>query len=818
MRLASVLRVLWSHWTYRPLQFFALLIGLSLATGLWTGVQAINTEARSSYAEASSTIISNALDYLERKDGTPIKPETYVALQKSGWRTSPLLEGQVQFGDGRSVRVVGIDPITMPREMAALTQPVQGEADQDGSGGLVGFLVPPFKVFVSPGLADLKLNVANLGDVVVSENLPDGTLLTDISLAAQILNKPGEISRLVLAADQKRTRVNLSEVAPQLQRIANTSGADMARLTDSFHLNLTAFGLLAFAVGLFIVQGTINLAFEQRRAMCRTLRVTGTSMTVLTIALLLELLLIALVAGTIGVLLGYFIAALLLPDVAATLRGLYGARVSGELDFHVGWWLSGLAIAVAGTFLAAFWSLTKLIRMPILAASRPRAWARMSARSTLARLAASGICFALALVLYGWGSGLVVAFTIVGAVLIGAALLLPDAMALIISLFEKLAVRPVSQWFWADTRQQLPGLSLALMALMLALAANIGVSTMVGSFRLTFEGWLDQRLASELYVRAADEQQAQQLRTWLAAHPDVDAVLPIWSVETRIDGEPGQVFGVADHRTYRDQWPMLDRSATAWSDVAAGKAILINEQLARRKGLRVGDPVTIDEASRQYKLPVGGIYSDYGNPHAQAMIHVDLLTQLYPEVPRRRHAIRVDPSKAADLSRQISAEFGLGGRSLVDQALIKQRSVEVFERTFTVTQALNVLTLSVAGFAIFTSLLTQSAMRLPQLAPVWALGLTRRELAGLELLRGILLAGLTMIMALPLGLMLAWLLLAVVNVEAFGWRLPMFVFARDWLMLGVYGLIATALAAAIPARRFSKTEPAELVKVFAHER
>ena len=156
--------------------------------------------------------------------------------------------------------------------------------------------------------------------------------------------------------------------------------------------------------------------------------------------------------------------------------------------------------------------------------------------------------------------------------------------------------------------------------------------------------------------------------------------------------------------------------------------------------------------------------------------------------------------------------------SIDDQALIKQRSVEVFERTFTVTQALNVLTLSVAGFAIFTSLLTQSAMRLPQLAPVWALGLTRKRLAGLELMRGILLAGITMILALPLGLVLAWLLLAVVNVEAFGWRLPMYLFARDWLVLGFYGLVATALAATIPARRFSKTAPADLVKVFAHER
>ena len=47
--------------------------------------------------------------------------------------------------------------------------------------------------------------------------------------------------------------------------------SDIAKLTDSFHLNLTAFGLLSFAVGLFIVHGAIGLAFEQRRAMLRSL-------------------------------------------------------------------------------------------------------------------------------------------------------------------------------------------------------------------------------------------------------------------------------------------------------------------------------------------------------------------------------------------------------------------------------------------------------------------------------------------------------------------------------------------------------------------
>ena len=60
---------------------------------------------------------------------------------------------------------------------------------------------------------------------------------------------------------------------------------------------------------------------------------------------------------------------------------------------------------------------------------------------------------------------------------------------------------------------------------------------------------------------------------------------------------------------------------------------------------------------------------------------------------------------------------------------------------------------------------------MPQLAPVWAMGLTQGRLAGLDLARTVVLAVLTAVAALPLGLALAWVLLAVVNVAAFGWRL-----------------------------------------------
>ena len=116
------------------------------------------------------------------------------------------------------------------------------------------------------------------------------------------------------------------------------------------------------------------------------------------------------------------------------------------------------------------------------------------------------------------------------------------------------------------------------------------------------------------------------------------------------------------------------------------------------------------------------------------------------------------------------------------------------------------------------SLLTLATMRVPQLAPAWAVGVTRQHLGRLEILRAVLLAALTAVVALPLGLLLAWALLAVVNVAAFGWELPMYFFPMDYARLGLLALIAAALAAILPAKRLARTPPADLLKVFANER
>lgn len=793
------LSALLSHWRRKPLQLLTLLIGLALATGLWSGVQAINAQARASYDRAATSLGDGGFARLEPAAGGAVALADYVALRRAGWNVSPLLEGRLETATG-SFRLLGFDPLTAPRGLAP--ERATGATDPGA------FLRPPGQILAAPGTALPDLDAP----VLTHPDIAPGLLLTDIATAQRLLARPGAITRLLIAPDQPLTRPPLADIAPALVRRAPAQGTDIARLTDSFHLNLTAFGLLSFAVGLFIVHGAIGLAFEQRRAMFRTLRALGLPLGRLVALIGLELLIFALVAGGVGMALGYGIAAALLPDVAATLRGLYGAEVAGSLSLRPAWWLAGMGIAVLGTAVAGAGAIWRVIRLPLLAPAQPRAWARAGERRlaglALAALALVGVAGLTAI----FGAGLVGGFVMLGALLVASALLLPVLLHLVLGLAARGARGALAEWFWADTRQQLPGLGLALMALLLALAANIGVSTMVSSFRLTFTGWLDQRLASELYVTAETEADAPALRAFL--EPRADAVLPIWEVEGTIAGLPGEIYGVADHATYRDNWPMLRASPDAWDRVIAGTGVMVNEQLARRENLWPGARV---ELSGGWSPEVVGVYSDYGNPVGQVLISVPDLVRRFPDADTRSFGLRIAPDKVPDLVRALR-ERGLPADNIVEQAGIKAFSLGVFERTFTVTAALNVLTLSVAGFAILTSLLTLAGIRQPQLAPVWALGLTRARLAWLELARALMLAALTVVAAIPVGLMLAWLLLSVINVQAFGWRLPMYLFPRDWVLLAGLSLAAAGLAALWPARRLARTPPAELLKVFANER
>lgn len=814
-----ILRVLLSHWARHRMQLATLLIGLISATALWSGVQALNQQARNSYDRAAATFGGGNTAMLVGRDGPSFPQQLFIDLRRANWPVSPVVEGRVLIGS-RSFRLLGIEPVSLPAGA--------GSAPDIGQADLQKFLMPPGQTLVAPEtLSDLKLsegaspqvNNVPLPPFVVQDNLAPGVLVVDIGIAQRILRMPDQVSRLLVNAQTGGKRGPLEQVVGDKLRIVEAGApSDLERLTSSFHLNLTAFGLLSFVVGLFIVHSAIGLALEQRLPMLRTMRACGVSARALTAVLVTELVSIALLSGIVGLICGYVVAAFLLPDVAASLRGLYGAQIPGQLSLKASWWLSGLGMSFLGALLAAAAGLFRVHRLPVLAAAQPYAWQQAQQR-WLQRQGAFALMVALvaAACLY-FGDSLTSGFLVLAGLLLAAALALPVLLGAVLWLGQRSTVRPLVKWFWADSRQQLPGLSLALMALLLALAVNVGVGTMVQSFSRTFTAWLDDRLAAEVYLNATSDAQGMEIVAWLRQRPEVEAILPAWRTDVTLETLPVEVLGFADHATYRERWPLLESVPGVWDRVGAGEGALFSEQLARRLKVQLEDEVRIPTSGGVWPIKVVGIYADYGNPKGQIGVDTDALAKHWPEVTRTRFGLRVASAKVAALVAALHETFGLDSSRLLDQATLKAESTRIFNRTFSVTSALNAFTLGVAGVALLTSLLTLSNSRLPQLAPLWALGLTRRRLAGIELLKTMSVAFITALLALPLGLLVAWCLVAVVNVKAFGWRLPFHVFPVQLLWLLAITMLAALLATCLPILRLMRLQPAALVKIFANER
>ena len=188
---------------------------------------------------------------------------------------------------------------------------------------------------------------------------------------------------------------------------------------------------------------------------------------------------------------------------------------------------------------------------------------------------------------------------------------------------------------------------------------------------------------------------------------------------------PPRLVGVEDHATYREAWPFVAIEPGAWDAIVLGEGVLVSEQLARRLELWTGDVLPLTTPNGAWAPRIAGIYPDYGAPNGEITLSNAALISRWGPSERVLTAARASPTQVEALVQQIRQQFGLDETRVLDQASLKRYSNRVFNRTFAVTSALNALTLAVAGVALLTSLSALADMRLPQLAPLWAMGLTR---------------------------------------------------------------------------------------------
>lgn len=826
-----ILRTLLAHYRRHPVQAGFLLTSIVLANVLLVGTQLINAQARASYAEGERLLQTRAAGELRSPDGRPVSERDYVALRLQGFdMLVPVLREVIRTAAGTPLELMGIDALAIPHGGPDRSAPTAGRAADATAGrtGFAGFSFAPYQLWAAPArLRQLGWSEGQTVELANGRSLPPAhavpranlghRLLLDIGALQALTGRTGELSAIQVFPSRPARLAELRSALPEsLVFVASTSAPDPTELTRSFHLNLAAMGMLAFVVGVFLTYNALAFSYTDRRELLRKLRLAGVTRGELRTALLAELALFLALGSLLGAWLGAVLAGLLLPGVGQTLAQLYGVYIAYPDALAPGAFWLPLAMTALAAGLCVLYPMRQSLRAPLLE-RRSGHWHGHS----VARRDRHCLLAGLALLVVSGGAtaaadSVLIALGGMAALLLGTALCLPIVLRTLLALLARLIPErhARSRWLVADSRWLLGPAALALMAMTLALVANSGLNTMISSFRQATDDWLSQRLAAALYFRTAPERAA--LDSWLAREAPGVRVTERFRLTVPRETPRGEKARV-EVTSLRDDPRFLDRLRLTRSVTAArerfmrGAGVFVSERAWRIDGWRLGDNVRL--CADRPRLPVLGIYHDYGNPQSQWLVAQPLFTTCWPQRDPVSLALIGPPDTDwTALRARLLDDFALQPDELIDQAELKAVGLAVFDRTFVVTGALNLLTLLVAGIGVFCAVSAIHHHRSAQQALLASLGLTWRERGALLLLQWGMFGLLCMVLVWPFGTALAAYLAGVVTPIAFGWSFPL---QPDWPQyLRLAGVAAACLVAAVllPSLRLLRTAPAVMLR------
>ncbi|USD53161.1 ABC transporter permease [Vibrio sp. SCSIO 43153] len=799
-----------AHYRQAPLQAAAILIGIVLAVTLFVAVQAINLNAKRSYAESTEQLSAQAQNLIIPPAGQNYLPESlYFTLRQNGLSaTLPVIEGRVRDEQGRRWSVQGSELI------AAISSRYRYSSDRQQNVSLFDSALPLPELLVGKPIVMMSQSQhQNLGEVetLTLDDIPTqmvvlpdewqlgSRMLMDIGFAQQLLNKQGQLSYIAvfhtrdkLGRDKQAKWQNL--IGEQGQWVTNNQSTDLGSLTDSFHLNLTAMSLLAFLVGLFIAYNGVKYSLLKRNRLLVQIQQAGIAPRIVFTALLIELTILVTIGASVGFVLGMQLSHWLHPTVALTLEQLYGATLlPGTWQWQ--WWMQALLLTLAATLLACWQHFKQRVRQPLSSHGGFYQAPETSNENQLFLIGTALTAIALA--------GLWLSehhrFTMVwlGVLVVSIPLYLPKTLSVLANWCEKRTTSGLMQYLFAELRELISPLSLAMMALLLAVTANMGMNTLVGSFESTLKQWLEQRLHADIYVSPAQGEIANVERA-LQQFDKVETVYKQYYVNDNLQGLP-ILLGTKDKHTLEQTMVFKSHLENFWQRFYQGELVAISEPTAVKLGLSLGSELNLD-AIPSKTLLVGAIFHDYGSPNGEVLLAPKLWRESgFTDLPTSL-GIKVsgDPQIVYD---QLREQLNLHPSQLYDQAQIKSIALDIFSQTFAITRALNGVTLMVAVIGLFSACFMLLDARKAAIARLYALGVSRRKLMTMVVGQIVALVSFTLVIALPLGAMVGYVLTDIVTLRAFGWSLNYLWNWSDALSIAAITILVAVIATLIPLWR-----------------
>ncbi len=831
-----------------PWQTVLSVLGIALGVAVVVAIDLVNHSARLAFALSTEAVVGRATHQIVG-GSTGLDERLYTTLRTKVGITglAPIVEGYAQIAQEptTTLHVLGVDVFAerafRPYVTASPTR------DNNALGRLLS--EPNTALLSDDVLSRFRLDENSAlhlrmpsGDetltVVGSFRSQDKALLkaqsdiviVDIATAQEMFGSVDRLSRIDLLVPQGEAGVamlaRIQALLPPQARIVNTGTRSQAlsQMTSAFQLNLTAMSLLAIVVGMFLIYNTIAFSVVQRRSIIGVLRALGVTRGEIFRLVLLEALAIGTVGVVVGIVMGILLAQGLLHYVIRTINDLYFTLQLSAVDVDPVLLFKGAVVGIGATLLAAI--------VPAMEATstQPKAVMQRSAaeekfNKMVPYLAILGmlLMFLAGVLLVLPIKSLEIGFLTLFLVIAGFALWIPA--------FTQILARYSQRPFYAifgvigsmasrGVNASLSRTGLACTALAVAIAASVGVTVMIDSFRYSVVVWLENSLRADIYVSRADNTAQTQPSLDAALIANLSTLPGIRNVSlgrrTQLDTQlgPVELFAVKMPEASFDAFRLKKSAALAQDKFFRGDGVLISEPFAFRHNVGIGDKLLLPTDRGEQGFTIVGIYYDYSSDQGVITMYRATYERFWDDRAITSMGIYTTRGvNQADLLKKIR-KLVLPTPGVVAQSnsSLRSTSIEIFDRTFAITYILRFLAVLVAFIGILSALMAIQLERAREFSVLRALGLLPAQLVALITLETGLMGLIAGLLAIPLGIMLAAILVFVINQRSFGWSMQ-FILDPVLLLQAVgLALLAALCAAGIPAYRIARLPPAVFLR------
>ena len=822
----------------RPWMTLLVILSVALGVAVVVAVDLANASAARAFKLSTDAVIGKATHQIVG-GARGVDENVYrdLRIAQGNRLSAPIVEEYATARElgAQTFRVLGVDLFAEAPFRTYLT----ANTTQVGLDAFAAFLTQPNSALVSAASAE-RYGV-QVGDPItlvlgtrertitlvgllqppndISARALDNLILTDIATAQELAGMLGKLTRIDLIATEAHARA-LAATLPAGLRVASASeqAETITQLTAAFQLNLTAFSLLALAVGMFLIYNTTLFSVVQRRRVLGILRCVGVTGRQIFALILFEAAISGVVGALLGVGLGILLGRLTVALVTQTINDLYFSVTVRGVDVDALSILKGVLLGVLAAVLAAALPAAEAASVPAITALQ-----RSDLESRLRRFIPAITTLGLALLVTGaatlWGiNNVTVAFAGIFLGLFGVTLGVPLlTVALMRGVTQTLGrVGLLSRMAARTITQALSRTSVAIAALMVAVSVVIGVTIMIASFRTTVVNWLDQTLTADIYISPPITGGNRPTTMDATLVEKIRAVKNIRGSElirnaTARSPELGDVRLIAVTAVYNRVFKSAN-AGDVWRQVAGG-SVVISEPLANRFRLREGDTITLltDRGAKQF--PIVGVYFDYSSDQGMLLLSLDVYREWWDDPNLSAVAIYVAPNAdEAQVENAIRAAVGNAQVIVQSNKSLRDAALVIFDRTFAITATLRIIAIIVAFIGVLSALMALQLERTRELGTLRATGMTLRQLWRLTLLESGLMGATAGILAIPTGLLLSAILIYVINLRSFGWTIFFEPVPEVYAQAFAVAVCAALLAAVYPMVRLGRLQVAEALR------